>query len=324
MPSSRLAALDLARGLAVIAMAIYHFSWDLSWFGFVDWPVARGAGWSSFAKLIAGSFLFLAGVSLDLAHHEAIRWRAFGIRFAKVALAAAGVSLVTWLAFNDSYVRFGILHCIAVSSLLALPFLRLPLLACILAAIIVLSLPLWASSFIFNGQLWLWTGLGTPDYGSVDYVPLAPWTGVLLAGLALSRAFRTLDVWQRLASIQFTNASGRLTRLLGRHSLPIYLIHQPLFYGLVWSLTLLGPQTDRASIAFVESCTESCRDTFGTAEICDAACGCTLDHLKADDIWTRLNEEPQNQALLNRMNNHHAQCLADPDRKPLIPPKTAG
>ena len=44
MRSTRLAVLDLARGLAVVAMAIYHFSWDLSWFAYVDWPVAQGTG----------------------------------------------------------------------------------------------------------------------------------------------------------------------------------------------------------------------------------------------------------------------------------------
>jgi len=317
MPSTRLAVLDLARGLAVVAMAVYHFSWDLSWFAFVDWPVAQGPGWRSFAALIAGSFLFVAGISLDLAHHKGIRWRPFWRRFAVIVAAAAAVSLVTYFTFGNSFVRFGILHCIAAASLIALPFTRWPLIATALAAIFVLTLPLWASSFVFNGQLWLWTGLGTPDFGSVDYVPLAPWSGLTLAGVAVSNLFRTARIWEKLSALRLTDPLGRFTRFIGRHSLPIYLLHQPVLYGLVWTAVLLGPDVDRAGNAFVRNCSVACQDNLGSPDICEAACGCTLAFLKADGIWEKLNETPEDPALRSQMNSRYAQCLADPE---LLPP----
>lgn len=316
MSSARLAVIDLARGLAVVAMAAYHLSWDLSWFGIVDWPVAQGPGWRSFAASIAGTFLFLAGVSLDLAHHDGIRWRSFLFRLLKIVLAAAAVSLVTYFTFGDSFVRMGILHCIAASSLLALPFVRLPFAVTALAAVFVLTLPSWASSFFFNGQALLWTGLGTPDFGSVDYVPLAPWAGVTLAGIALSRLFRERGLWAHLSRLRLTAPPGRFTRLLGRHSLPIYLLHQPLLYGLVWSVALLGPPVDRAGTAFVRNCSLACQDSMGAPDICEAACRCTLDFLQADGIWTALTVDPADPSLRARMNSRYAQCLADPELKP--------
>jgi uncharacterized membrane protein len=318
MQTTRLAVLDLARGLAVVAMAVYHFSWDLSWFGFVDWPVALGAGWRSFAASIAGSFLFLAGVSLDLAHHNGIRWHAFWRRFAVIVAAAAAISLVTYFAFGNSFVRFGILHSIAAASLIAIPFTRAPWWLTVAASAFFLTLPLWASSYFFNGQLWLWTGLGTPDYGSVDYVPVAPWAGVTLAGLALSRFFRVSSLWEKLGTLRFDGPTGRSTRFVGRHSLMVYLLHQPVLFSLVWTATLIGPDVDRAATTFISNCSVACQDNLGAPDICEAACSCTVDRLKNDGVWTALNDDPTNQSLRARMNNSYVQCLADPEWKSVI------
>ncbi|MCV0429259.1 MAG: DUF1624 domain-containing protein [Roseibium sp.] len=316
MRASRLAVLDLARGLAVVAMAIYHFSWDLSWFGYVEWPVAQGAGWRGFAAGIAGSFLFLSGIGLDLAHHKGIRWQPFWRRFAVIVAAAAAISLVTYYTFGNNFVRFGILHSIAACSLIALPFIRLPLWTTILGSAFFLTLPLWASSHIFNGQIWLWTGLGTPSYGSVDYVPVAPWAGVTLAGLALSKAFRQRQVWQKLSSLQFTGNPGRSTRFVGRHSLVIYLLHQPVLFSLVWLATMIGPDMDLVAKTFIRNCNVACQENLGAPDICKAACSCTVAHLKADDVWEPLNKDPDNQSLRARMTSRYAQCLKDPGLQP--------
>ncbi|WFE91481.1 heparan-alpha-glucosaminide N-acetyltransferase [Roseibium porphyridii] len=316
MTTKRLAVLDLARGLAVVAMAIYHFSWDLSWFAFVDWPVSQGTGWRIFAASIAGSFLFLAGVSLDLAHNDRIRWQAFGRRLAMIVVAAAAVSLVTYFTFGDSFVRFGILHSIALASLIALPFTRAPLILGAGASIVFLTLPLWAKSPTFDGSLWLWTGLGTAGYPSVDYVPMAPWTGITLAGLAVSRTFRALKLWTRLSEFRLNSSSAGIIRLMGRHSLAIYLLHQPVLYGLVWSAAAIGPDMDRSGKAFVRNCSLACEDSLGTPGICRSACSCTLEQMKSDNIWDALQEDPQNQSLRSRMNTSYAQCLADAELAP--------
>lgn len=310
--AGRLAALDLARGAAIVAMAIYHFSWDLSWFAFVDWDVGGAPGWRTFAVSIAASFLILVGVSLDLAHYEEIRWRPFWKRFALIAASAACVSIGTHFAFGDSFVRFGILHCIAISSLIALPFTRLPLLYALVASATIRTLPQWASSSMFDGEIWLWTGLGTPAMPSVDYVPLAPWTGASLLGVALSKAMRRSAFMPSLKQMEFGGLAGRALRWMGRHSLPIYLLHQPLLYGLVWSVTLLGPNMDRTSRSFQTNCAESCAASIGDQALCAAACRCTLDGLKSENIWEPLLTSPQDPNLQTRMNQLYTACLAAP------------
>ena len=55
----RVPAVDMARGTALAAMAVYHFSWDLSFYGLADIPVTSATGWIAFARMIAGSFLAL-------------------------------------------------------------------------------------------------------------------------------------------------------------------------------------------------------------------------------------------------------------------------
>lgn len=308
----RLAVLDLARGLAVIAMAIYHFSWDLSWFAFVEWDVAQGSGWRMFAASIAGSFLFLAGISLDLAHHREIRWPAFWRREAIIVLAAASVSAATFLVFGETFVRFGILHSIAAASLIALPFCRLPVIASAIAAVLLLSLPHWAASPVFDGPIWVWTGLGDPGFASVDYVPVAPWAGLALAGVAVSKALRRSKLTQALFVTGFTGRPGRSIRWLGSHSLAIYLLHQPVLYGLVWAAATIVPVGNRTEISFVRTCTQTCTGLLGDTGECQAACRCTLDRMKTDDTWQPLVDDPQNQSLRAQMNTHYAACLVDP------------
>src|SRR5690606_2738746 len=106
----RLEAIDVARGLALVAMAIYHFAWDLEFFGYVPHAMTAQGGWKLLARCIASSFLFLVGVSLFLGHARGIRWRPFLRRLAMVAGAAAAISLVTWLAVPGGLIFFGILH----------------------------------------------------------------------------------------------------------------------------------------------------------------------------------------------------------------------
>jgi uncharacterized membrane protein len=110
-------------------MAVFHFVYDLELFGWLAPGTSVTGGWRVLALLTAGSFLFLAGVSLWLGHGAGIRWRGFWRRFVKVAGAAAVISLATWVAMGDVFIFFGILHAITAASLLGLLFLRVPVAA---------------------------------------------------------------------------------------------------------------------------------------------------------------------------------------------------
>lgn len=275
---TRLDGLDVARGLALLAMAVYHLSWDLRWFGLVDWPVDSGLGWRIFAGLIAGSFLVLVGVGLVLAHGQGIRWRKALLRAGRIALAAAAISLGTWLALDEQYVRFGILHEIALGSLLALPALFLPPLVILALAALIAVLP-HAVTLSFTGDSWFtWTGLVGYAPPSVDHVPLAPWFAAILAGVAAARLLVGTRAWRRLTA---WHASGRPARALafaGRHSLAVYLLHQPILFGTVWTLVHLGLVADPAREAFLDQCRMACiASSPGQEATCAAACRCTLD-----------------------------------------------
>ena len=97
----RIDLLDVLRGVALLAMATYHFTWDLEFFGYLDRGLTGQGGWKLFARCIASSFLFLAGVSLVLAHARGIRWRPFGKRFAQVAAGAAAITAMPAMAVTN-------------------------------------------------------------------------------------------------------------------------------------------------------------------------------------------------------------------------------
>lgn len=227
MTGNRLIPLDLARTLALVCMVIFHFTFDLALFGFIDPGTMSQPFWYYFARMIAGSFLFLSGVSLWLAHGQGIRWPAFWLRFAKVAAAAALVTTASLWLVPGGPIWFGILHAIAAASLLGLVALRLPWPVTLALAAVILAAA-WGPRFPALDPLWLvWTGLAETRPRMGDYVPLIPWAAPALAGIAVAKALR-LDTWRG------TPPSPLLHRLTfpGRHSLIIYLIHQPILIGL--------------------------------------------------------------------------------------------
>src|ERR1700733_5455720 len=91
-PPSRIAAIDVARGLALLGMSVYHLSWDLAYFGFAPPNPPYSPGMRVFSHFVAGAFLGLVGVSLAIAHRDGPRWGAFLSRLSIVAGAAALVS----------------------------------------------------------------------------------------------------------------------------------------------------------------------------------------------------------------------------------------
>lgn len=116
--SDRLVWLDLARSVALLAMIVFHFARDLEIFGYIDTGTTLRGGWALSARWIAGTFIVLSGISFVLAHGADMRWQAWARRVFQITFAAALVSAATYIAFPDQFVYFGILHLIAVSSIL--------------------------------------------------------------------------------------------------------------------------------------------------------------------------------------------------------------
>ncbi|KZL21582.1 hypothetical protein PsAD2_00881 [Pseudovibrio axinellae] len=294
--SDRLILADFARGLALLAMAIYHLSWDLSWFGIVGWDVAGAPEWRHFAQMIAGSFMFLVGFSLVLAHKNGIRWKGFWKREARVVLAALAVSVVTYLIFKDQWVKFGILHSIAVCSLLALPFVRLPSFFALLCGAAIIALYLWLGDYVLPYPEFFWLGLNSLHEVSVDYVPLIPWLGPVLLGVGCGDIFQRYGLLKYLRGSALPSVGLRLFAWFGRHSLATYLLHQPILFGAVWLGVTAGAFGDIQLRNFQQSCLEVCSQSVDV-EQCRQACKCTALQMKRAAVWDDLNARPDDPDL---------------------------
>lgn len=234
MGGGRIAALDLARVAALLAMAVFHFTYDLEMFGLIAQGTIGSPPWRVFSQLIAGSFLFLAGVSLWLAHGRAFRARAFWRRIGMIAGAAALVTLGTWIAMPGAFVFFGILHAIAAASLVAALFLRVPALITLAVALAVWVAPDYLSGPGFDAPLLLWLGLSTYFPSTIDFAPVFPWVAPTLAGLALAKLAGRAGLWEAMAAKAPPGRAMRALTWPGRHSLAVYLLHQPVLVSLVW------------------------------------------------------------------------------------------
>ncbi|WP_168219719.1 DUF1624 domain-containing protein [Pseudotabrizicola formosa] len=236
MTSHRIPAIDLARSLALLAMAGYHLTFDLMLFAHLPPGFVFQGPWPLIARAIASSFLFLAGVSLWLAHGTGIRWPAFWKRFAMLAGAAALVTIATYVAMSGQFIRWGILHAIAAGSLIGLLFLRAPIILTVAVAAAAFTAPHLLRSDLFNDPYWIWLGLSTTIPPMMDYEPLLPWLCPVLLGIAIAKLMTRAGAWDTLRRWQ----PGRLGRAMlwpGRHSLAIYLIHQPVLFGAVYLFT---------------------------------------------------------------------------------------
>ncbi len=125
-----------------------------------------------FGHGIAIAFLFIVGVSLVVARARGAGPRAFWRRFFLIAGAAGLVSLGTYFAFPQAFVFFGILHCIALASLLAAPLLPAPWPAALLAALVAALAPMFLASPAFNTSWLNWIGLSTFEPLTNDYRPI--------------------------------------------------------------------------------------------------------------------------------------------------------
>jgi len=236
--TQRIILIDLLRGLAIAMMFIYHFCFDLDYFDYVSIQFSRDPFWLNFRALIVSLFLGLVGFSLYLAHQGHWNRRNWLKRFGWLVLASLGVSLSSYLMYPKSFIFFGILHFIAVASLLGLLFLRLGYLNLLLGAGILLIGNYYSHPF-FNQAGWQWFGLMTQKPITEDYVPLFPWFGMVLIGLGLAYWTKNSHLFDKLLYWQNSHVIVSGLRFAGRHSLLIYLIHQPIFLGLLYLITEL-------------------------------------------------------------------------------------
>lgn len=237
--------IDALRGIAIGMMVLYHLVYDLDYIAGFDLNATTGF-WRLFASGTAFLFLFLVGVSLAVSHdrsrqtaasesHLFLKYVSRGVRILGYGML---ITLVIWLAVPNGQIYFGILHAIGLSVILAYPFLGRPMLALLVAIPVLLAAPFVATLRMDEPWL-LWLGVRAPVGPMLDYRPMIPWFGVVLLGIvAGSYLYRDGErhfPWP----VQTPFPLGRHLATLGRHSLAIYLLHQPLLLGAIYALSRL-------------------------------------------------------------------------------------
>lgn len=220
-------------------MAIFHFNFDLELFQLVDHGYISQFHWVMFARIIAASFLILVGFSLMLSSVNGMNWPSFWVRQLKVTVAALIITIATFYAIPSGYIFFGILHQIALASLLGLLFLRLPWGVVVAFALFFLLARDQMRSELFNAPWWWWSGLSQSVPPTSDYEPVFPWFGWVLVGIAMAKICINRNWLSRLADVKFEHPKtlaplAKFMQLLGRNSLVFYLVHQPIMIGLLY------------------------------------------------------------------------------------------
>ncbi len=256
-PAERFDRLDALRGIAIVWMAAFHFAFDLNHFRFIRENFYTDPFWTTQRTMIVTLFLFCAGVGQAVAVAQGQDWPRFWRRWAQVAGCAALVSIGSALMFPRSWISFGVLHGVAVMligvRLAALavqvgdsqaqvgdsqagsagrPPGRRGWVAALIAtaAVLALVLPHLVTHPFFDTRWTNWIGLVTRKPVTEDFVPVLPWIGVMLAGvLAGHAAMRWRRAWLAGAVPRFV----RPLAVLGRWSLSFYMVHQPVFIGLL-------------------------------------------------------------------------------------------
>lgn len=203
-------------------MISFHISFDLNNFHFINIDIYHAKSWHYYRMLIVSMFILCVGISLALVNENGINIKKDIKRFVLLSLASLMITIASLITFPQSWIYFGVLHFIAFASVLALIFVRYEWLSLILGVLIVV---------LFNLDIinmhWLYNATASTlhlPYNTEDLVPLTPWFGVVLIGIFIGRKRLFLFPLQKNKA---TNAVG----FLGKHSLFIYLVHQPIFFG---------------------------------------------------------------------------------------------
>ena len=244
MSASRLRyeRLDALRGAAIVWMAGFHFCFDLNLYAL--WHphqvFTRDPFWTTQRTCIVTLFVFCAGLGQAVALQAVPRWQNLDARFwrrwAQVAGCAVLVSAGSALMFPRSWISFGVLHGIAVMLILSrlLHPLRWGLWP--LGALCI-ALPRLVQLAFFDSPWTDWVGLVTHKPYTEDWVPVLPWLGVMLWGLAAGQWLLNRNPVALAGALP---AALRPLALLGRWSLSFYMLHQPLLIGLLYAGRKLG------------------------------------------------------------------------------------
>ncbi len=225
--TGRIELLDALRGLAVILMVGYHILYDAVTFLGVPEKYINNTFADVIQSITAVSFVVLCGISSRYSKNNVKR----GI---ETLIIAVVISVVTFVI--DMPIIFGILHllgiCMLLYGLLKRFIDKVPAWVMLIAGIVlsVLSEIAVKSVVAVNNYFWIF-GFYTKEFVSYDYFPLLPWLFVFLTGTAIGYYIK-----EQKFPRQFYTLKVPVLSAIGRYSLIIYVLHQPLIYGVMMIL----------------------------------------------------------------------------------------
>lgn len=242
----RYALPDTLRGLTLLSMIVYHGCWDMVYILGADWPWYRSTGAYLWQQSICWTFILLSGYSFSLGRRH---WRRGWMVFA----CGAVVTAVTVVVMPGQEIWFGVLtllgSCMLLGALLETPLKRVPagmgLAASILLFLLFRNVNRGSLGFeglrlaalpagLYRNMATAYLGFPFQEFHSTDYFSLVPWFFLFLTGYFLFRL-----TGERLAAVPDLGRCSPL-EALGRRSLLVYMLHQPVLYGLTMVLRYLG------------------------------------------------------------------------------------
>ena len=225
--------IDLLRTVAIIMMITFHVLYLLNYFDIYPIGVHYGF-WRWFARVTAGTFIFLAGVSLTISQARSKAMSSFLLRGLKIFAWGMAITLITWLISRTEYVRFGILHFFGIAFMLGYFLTRFRFINLILGIALLVTGIYLLEQRVFVDFPWL---LWLMPYGfrTMDYWPLLPWFGLFLVGMFGGKMLYPQGN-RRFNIHEFSNPVTSALTLPGRHPLVIYLAQWPIVIGVLFAL----------------------------------------------------------------------------------------
>lgn len=240
--------IDTLRGIAIFMMVIFHLIFDLYYFGIYGINVHCGLLWW-FARVTASIFILLVGISLSLSYSRTIKqgvltgksiFYKYLKRGLKIFCYGLIITAVTWIFIGQGFIIFGILHFIGIAIILEYPFYKRKYINLILGLLFITA-GIYLMGFYFDNYALLWLGVTPHNFNTLDYFPLLPWLGFVSLGLFLGNTLYENYNRHFYLPDYSKNILVKALGFLGRYSLFIYFIHQPVLILILYILGYLNP-----------------------------------------------------------------------------------
>jgi uncharacterized membrane protein len=214
--TKRVWEIDFSRGLALVLMVYFHVIYDMN--EMYGYNINYESGLNRLAGRTAGVlFILISGVSCELSRNNLKR----GLKILGFGLA---ITLFTCLAYPSFAILFGILHLIGTSIILySLLLSKAKWHVQAAAGIAVIAAKTLVNRVSVMHNYLFFIGIYSPGFSSADYYPLVPWFGVFLLGAAAGKL-----LYKNKRSLLTETYRDNVINMAGRHTLLVYLVHQPI------------------------------------------------------------------------------------------------